>query len=556
MGLRTMPWDEWIELDNDYLKFHADKKRRISERGARCCRTDPSPQVMDGAIELLEELASYLPERYPSMFTKTAVGVTNTVTHETFDVRATHLTMNGTREDPMQLAARLVQDDLALMFERADGQYYLLAGAILLAGFWRLEDKFGLPLAEIHTSGDVPGYERKLAKGMHNFFRRVQPDKPVLRNNYFLQVDDQLAWSPSIGSEDSDDVGWFSAEKNRAIEHHFFRSERQSLRRLPRSGAVAFTIRTYFLPVTALAHEDYVPARLASAVRSWGDDVARYKGRERYADVLLAYLDRKHAEQVERGLDPAREEVETLDLVQHLLAGSLSLADDVVDFTIHEAFGGALPALLLLGLFVQPAEVGLPEDGDDAGEDAAVLGRDEGEVECGDDGPDLPGVHPADGDGVADAALRLLPGRAGQQALHAEEVRVEERGEEGLVDDHLDRDAEPVAHLPAAVVEVAPQEQEVSVARDAGQPADEHGSQRAHGFVGCVREPRAAHRLRAQISAEVHDHARLELRQARPAFLHGAVGSEGREDGGQPGPGQADAAAGFWCAAIGGRFGG
>ena len=34
------------------------------------------------------------------------------------------------------MCARLVQDDLAIMFEKADGQYYLLAGAILLAGFW------------------------------------------------------------------------------------------------------------------------------------------------------------------------------------------------------------------------------------------------------------------------------------------------------------------------------------------------------------------------------------------------------------------------------------
>ena len=54
MGLRTMQWDEWIELDNHYLKFHADKKRRIDERGEKCCRT--APEVMDGAIELLEEL--------------------------------------------------------------------------------------------------------------------------------------------------------------------------------------------------------------------------------------------------------------------------------------------------------------------------------------------------------------------------------------------------------------------------------------------------------------------------------------------------------------------
>lgn len=245
----------------------------------------------------------YLPERYPSLFRKTPVGMDNLYTGESFNIVERPLA-----EDPMQMAARMVQDDLAVMFEKPDGQYYLLAGAILLAGFWRLEDKFGMPLSEIHTSGDVPGFKEKLEKGMMNFFRRVQPNAPVLRNNYFFQVDDNLAWSTSIGSEDQKGGGWFTAEKDKPIQHHWFRSERQSLRRLPRSGGVVFTIRTYFHPIIEIANQPYVPGRLASAVRSWGDDVAKYKGRAMYQDVLLKYLDEKHREQVDGGLDLTREE--------------------------------------------------------------------------------------------------------------------------------------------------------------------------------------------------------------------------------------------------------
>ena len=54
MGLRTMQWDDWIELDNHFPKFHADKLRRIEERGEKCSRT--APEGFDGACELLEEL--------------------------------------------------------------------------------------------------------------------------------------------------------------------------------------------------------------------------------------------------------------------------------------------------------------------------------------------------------------------------------------------------------------------------------------------------------------------------------------------------------------------
>ena len=85
---------------------------------------------------------------------------------------------------------------------------------------------------------------------MMNFFRRIQPTSPMLRNNYFIQVDDGLAWSESIGSEDATaegEVGWFTAEKNKAIEHHYFRSERQSLRRY-------VCISLHVVPFAALVH--------------------------------------------------------------------------------------------------------------------------------------------------------------------------------------------------------------------------------------------------------------------------------------------------------------
>ncbi|KAK6346944.1 mannosyltransferase [Orbilia brochopaga] len=295
MGLRKGNFDEWIELDNEFLKFHAIKKERIEVRGDKCCKT--APEAMDAAIELLELLRDYLPKRYPSMFVATPVGMNNIVTGEQFNIVQRPLA-----EEPMRTIGRLLQDDIAIMMEGSDGQYYLKSGSILLPGFWKLEEKFNMNLSDIHTSGNVPQFREKLEKGMTNFFKRVMPDDIVLRNNYFMQVDDNLAWSDSIGPEDSDHTGWFTAQKNKVIENHWFRSERQSLRRLPRSGGVVFTIRTYFHPVTEIVKEPYIPGRLASALRSWGDDVANYKGRERYQAVLLEYLDREYQKQLDSGM--------------------------------------------------------------------------------------------------------------------------------------------------------------------------------------------------------------------------------------------------------------
>jgi len=115
MGLRSMHWDDWIELDNEFHKFHSIKAARIAERGAKCCKT--APEARNAAIELLEELCAYLPQRYPSLFQgleRGRAGVKNLATGEAIDVKER---LEVDMEDPMQVCARLVQDDLAIMIE-------------------------------------------------------------------------------------------------------------------------------------------------------------------------------------------------------------------------------------------------------------------------------------------------------------------------------------------------------------------------------------------------------------------------------------------------------
>jgi alpha-1,2-mannosyltransferase len=115
MGLRSMHWDDWFELDNEFIKFYSIKVARIAERGGKCCKT--APEARAAAIELLEELCAYLPERYPSLFQVLGsgrAGVNNLITGETIDIKES---LEVNMEDPMQVCARLVQDDLAIMIE-------------------------------------------------------------------------------------------------------------------------------------------------------------------------------------------------------------------------------------------------------------------------------------------------------------------------------------------------------------------------------------------------------------------------------------------------------
>lgn len=162
----------------------------------------------------------------------------------------------------------------------------------------------------------------KLHVSLERFFRRMAVGKPVIRNNYFIQTvrplheregdDDEdpeeLAWSESTnGPEDSFEAGGrFAPPKDKpgpTSETLRLRTERQTLRRLPKSGAIVFTIRTYLIPLEELGREKGVPGRLASSMRGWPVEVGDYKGKDRgeWYRTALSYLDKCHRQQVDRG---------------------------------------------------------------------------------------------------------------------------------------------------------------------------------------------------------------------------------------------------------------
>ncbi|EGV63958.1 hypothetical protein CANTEDRAFT_113990 [Yamadazyma tenuis ATCC 10573] len=308
MGIRNMDWNSWFELDNEWTKFHEEKLKRVKQYDKKLHET--GVEAVDAAYELLDEMRNYLPARYPTLFQKTNLGVKNLETGEDHKFRGSYRVYKGPGsegEDPMLIAAKMVQDDLAVMMESDNGEYILKAGAVILPGFWKLEDKYNQTLENIHTHGDVPKFKEKLQSPMEKFFIRLTCDKAVVRNNYFLQTDEELGWSSSIGDEFGEKVGWYTADEANDISKIHLRSERQSLRRLPKSGAIVFTVRTYFIPISKLVEEPYIPRRLLNGIQSWEEDVQEYRGYTKFKDILLPYLEQKAEAQEKLGYLPEKE---------------------------------------------------------------------------------------------------------------------------------------------------------------------------------------------------------------------------------------------------------
>jgi hypothetical protein len=182
----------------------------------------------------------------------------------------------GAVEPTIAGCARAVVDDLCVL----DGDtLVLIAGAVAHPNRWRLADKLGLPLLGVH--GPVPGYPGRLADQVDRVLRSLRPERAVERRSWALLDDPTLHQPvPTAGVPEHFDP-----------EALWLRVERQALRRLPRTSAVVFAIRTRQWRADALAQHPDQAAGLAGSLRSTPDDLAAYKGVAGIRGALLAWLD-------------------------------------------------------------------------------------------------------------------------------------------------------------------------------------------------------------------------------------------------------------------------
>ena len=240
MGLRPLELAAWLEVDDSYDGQLALKTRLLEENHDAVVKTNPEGD--DASRELLEEICA------------------NLRTHHQGIARGFE-----EREHPIVAASRLVQEDLCVMV-RDDREWRLRAACVCFPSRWDLAEKIGTTLDEIHRP--VPGYDEVLAHPTNAFFDRLKPDRAFWRLNWTL-LDSPALFQPSSARHAP--VG--------ALEEWYFRVERQTLRALPRTLAIVFTIRTYVTSAARLRDsDDTFSSTLVHALESAPASVASYKG--------------------------------------------------------------------------------------------------------------------------------------------------------------------------------------------------------------------------------------------------------------------------------------
>lgn len=256
MGTRALGGGAWLLGGDDVPGQLAEKRRVLAEHH------DQVVAALDGTEEAGAELLSAV---QGALGLDLALGPAEAALH------------------PLDAAARLVAEDLCLLTADGGGAGWVLAaGSVAFPSHWRLTEKLGLPLAAVH--GPVPDYAAELADRVDRFLDKLRAGRGVVRRNWTVHTEPDL-YAPYVPPPPDPPIT--AGDAGRRL---WLRSERQTLVRLPRTGAIVFTIRTQQTPLAVVASSPALRARLASAVASWPPHQVAYRGGSAVRRPLIAWL--------------------------------------------------------------------------------------------------------------------------------------------------------------------------------------------------------------------------------------------------------------------------
>jgi hypothetical protein len=276
MDLLACPADELLEIDDRYDAEMAERRDLLATRHAEVFAAEPGSDL--ARAETLEAIVALLPRRYPAWFERCGEVLHNHLTGERWS-------LDDPGCDPLELAGRLVQEDLCLI--DTAGPAPILSAAVLCApSRWRLGEKIGRPLAAVH--GAVPLYAERLSSPVDRFMGALRPGKSAERQNWSV-VDDAALFQTGGKHRTEHDP---SVTADNAADRLFLRVERQTFLCLPGSESVLFAIHVHSYPLARVLAIPGAARDLAAAVRALPDSLSVYKSLPAIRDALLDCLDR------------------------------------------------------------------------------------------------------------------------------------------------------------------------------------------------------------------------------------------------------------------------
>ncbi|MTI00133.1 DUF3445 domain-containing protein [Roseibium sp. RKSG952] len=275
VGLRPIGFESWLEPDALLAAHLLRKQELFAQQFEKVFQAEP------GTADAQHEALCLIVDNLRRFHERThRIGPD----HVWIAGRGEAVALTGAA--PLLIASCLVQEDLVLMRAGPEG-YRLAAASLCFPSSWSLAEKFGQSMPAIHET--VPGFNSgRMGRVVGKLFENLKHDQLVCRYNWALYDDAELHHPEpkqltSSASETGTDL----------LAGLFIRVERQTLRRLPVSGDILFTIKVHHDPLALLEkvpERSAIAAGLRQQLLALEPDQLAYKGlamqRDRLADQL------------------------------------------------------------------------------------------------------------------------------------------------------------------------------------------------------------------------------------------------------------------------------
>jgi hypothetical protein len=264
VGLTQLDEAQWLEEDENLIAYLNEKLNLYKTLPGKVLVEDEGTR--EAQSEVLALVQTHVLKHFPA--------------HHRCDDNIMHIAgqhkvkLDNPSLSPIAIAGLLVQEDLVLMRKSPEG-WKLSAASLCFPSAWNLLEKFKRPLHEIHKP--VPGFGdgTRNASLIERMFDNLDPARLVLRWNWSLHGD-AILYHPHSNSGTGPRFGDGDL-RGRVI----IRLERQTLRKLPVSGDILFTIRIHLNPLEMLeARPDraVLAASLEQQLAGLSAEEADYKG--------------------------------------------------------------------------------------------------------------------------------------------------------------------------------------------------------------------------------------------------------------------------------------
>jgi hypothetical protein len=274
---------------NDLILLDSTYRSRLAYR-RHLLRTHPAetyghlPAASWAVSEFYTYIVSHhLPTRFPQHFSKSPSGtlVQNHTTTNTYPI------ISQSAPNALRALGENLDEDFVFLLPGDDGTWRVSAFVVCFPSGFNLAEKLGWVLGDVHSP--VPGLEQKLEKSLERFFTKLAPgvENGVRRVNWGIARSAELFTPNGTHVYEGQEVAEDAAI---CAEECCLRVERQTLWKLPGTGAIVFGIKTYMYPLSEIKAEEGEAERLAEAIEGLGDDMGRYKARGVWGKQVLEYL--------------------------------------------------------------------------------------------------------------------------------------------------------------------------------------------------------------------------------------------------------------------------